>query len=60
MVQSPCKNCRIRTIPKDCEKNCLLWQVYLIEKEKEKKVVKEQKELEKRLDQSKWRRKYDR
>lgn len=60
MVQSPCQNCRIRTIPKDCEKDCLLWQVFQIEKEKEKKLVREQKALDRRIDQSIWRNQNDR
>ena len=55
MVQSPCKNCPNRTIPKDCEKECLMWNIFQIEKEKEKKLIREKKSLEKRIDQSIWR-----
>lgn len=60
MVQSPCQNCPNRTIPKDCENECLMWNIFQIEKEKEKKIVREQKALEKRLDQCIWRGRNDR
>lgn len=43
MVNSPCKDCQDRTKPKSCESSCLKWQKYVLEKEKEKEIIKQNK-----------------
>ena len=52
MVSSPCLNCKNRTIPKDCESTCELWQKFKVEKEKERKLILESKQLKYRIEQS--------
>lgn len=52
MVNSPCLNCKNRTVPKDCEATCELWQKFKVEKEKERKIIFESKDLKFRIDRS--------
>lgn len=52
MVSSPCLNCKNRTIPKDCEGTCELWKNFKVEKEKERKLILESKQLKYRIEQS--------
>lgn len=55
MVDSPCKYCKHRAIPKNCETECKLWQDYLIEKKKENNKIMMQKRTERRIADNLWR-----
>lgn len=55
MIGSPCKNCKDRTIPKQCEKTCQKWKEYKESLAKENNDIKMQKTLNKRINESIWR-----
>jgi hypothetical protein len=39
MINSPCRDCKKRLIPKYCEKYCEKWQQYKKDLENEKKYI---------------------
>lgn len=39
-INSPCMNCLNRTIPKTCEKDCILWSEYRKELKKMREITK--------------------
>lgn len=56
-MDAPCKNCTKRTAPKTCETNCELWQKYQLDKRQVRETIKENKRLDKRINDNIWRNK---